>query len=240
MHNAQSHHAPPRANSSTTVSFPRHRPGAEEHFLEQNPWANPRHPAHHQQRMHRQVSGLSRAATPTSTPAGQRRVGDLIEPQGSASTIAEPQSGPSPSMAPTPATGEASNPVQSGRNSKMNERSVDSTPSRVVNGGLLDSTPANLALQDSSRAKADKRSSPSLLRNMSINSQTPSAVPKPLPFIHTDSSAPGIRTSTPSRYPVIKAEDANVRSRHSPIPHQFHGAAPVSTVCSGQLSGFTA
>ncbi|CAF9937790.1 MAG: hypothetical protein ALECFALPRED_007392 [Alectoria fallacina] len=240
VHNAQSHHAPPRANSSTTVSFPRHRPGAEEHFLEQNPWANPRHPAHHQQRMHRQVSGLSRAATPTSTPAGQRRVGDLIEPQGSASTIAEPQSGPSPSMAPTPATGEASNPVQSGRNSKMNERSVDSTPSRVVNGGLLDSTPANLALQDSSRAKADKRSSPSLLRNMSINSQTPSAVPKPLPFIHTDSSAPGIRTSTPSRYPVIKAEDANVRSRHSPIPHQFHGAAPVSTVCSGQLSGFTA
>lgn len=238
--NAQNHHAPLRANLPATASFPRQRPGAEEHFLEQNAWANPQHPAHHQQRIHRQVSGLSRAATPSSTPAGQRRVVDLTEPQGSASTIAEPQSGPNSSMAPTPATGEAPRPVQSGRDTEMSESIVDSTPSRVVNGSLLDSTPANLALQDSSRAKADKKISPSLLKNMSIDSQTPSALPKPLPFMHTGGSTPGIRTSTPVRYPVIKAEDAKVGSRNSPISHQFHGAAPVSTASNRKLNRFAA
>ncbi|KAF6236549.1 hypothetical protein HO173_005330 [Letharia columbiana] len=233
--NAQSHHAALRANLSATASFPRQRPGAEEHFLEQNPWANPQHPAHHQQRMHRQMS-----ATPSFTPAGQRRLVDLTEPRGSASTIAEPQSGPSSSMAPTPATGEASKLVQSGRNPEMSEIIVDSTPSRVVNGSLLDSTPANLAMQESSRAKATKKDLPSLPKNMSTDSQTPSALPKPLPFMHTGGSAPGIRTSTPVRYPVVKAEDATVGSRHSPIPHQFHGAAPVSTASNGQMNRFAA
>ncbi|KAL9069800.1 MAG: hypothetical protein Q9161_005259 [Pseudevernia consocians] len=234
--NAQNHHAALRANLSATASFPRQRPGAEEHFLEQNPWANPQHPAHHQQRMHRQVSGL----TPSSTPAGQRRLVDLSEPQGSASTIAEPQSGPNSSMAPTPATGETSKPVQAGRKPEMSESIGDSTPSRVVNGRLLDMTPANLALQDSSSAKAEKRSSPSIPRNLSIDSQTTNALPKPLPFMHTGGITPGMRTSTPVRYPIIKAEDANVGSRHSPIPHQFHGAAPVSTASNGQMNRFAA
>lgn len=236
--NAQNHHAALRANLSATASFPRQRPGAEEHFLEQNPWANPQHPAHHQQRMHRQVSG-PRAAAPSSTPTGQRRLVDLAEPK-SASTIAEPQSGPSSSMAPTPATGEASKLLQSGRHSEMSDRIVDSSPSRVVDGTLLDSTPANLALQSSSKAKAEKRESPSLLKNKSIDSLTPSTLPKPLPFMHTGGLTPGIRTSTPIRYPVIKAEDPKVGSRHSPIPHQFHGAAAVSTASNGQMNRFTA
>lgn len=141
-------------------------------------------------------------------------------------------------MAPTPATGEAPRPVQSGRNAEMSESIVDSTPSRVANGSLLDPIPANLALQDSSRAKADKKSSPSQLRNMSVDSQTPSALPKPFPFMHTGGTTPGIRTSTPVR--VVKAEDANVGSRHSPITHQFHGAAPVSTASNGKLNRFAA
>lgn len=233
---AHNHHPSLRANLSATANFPRQRPGAEEHFLEQNPWANPQHPAHHQQRMHRQVSGL----TPSSTPAGQRRMVDLTEPQGSASTIAEPQSGPNSSMAPTPATGEASETVQAGRNPEMSERIADSTPSRVANGSLLDSSPANLALQDSSRAKVETKDSPSLPGNISMDGQTSGALPKPLPFMHTGGSTPGIRASTPIRYPVVKAEDANVGSRHSSIPHQLHGPAPVSTASKGQMNRFTA
>lgn len=232
------HHPALRANLSAAASFPRQRPGAEEHFLEQTPWANPQHPAHHKQRMYGQVSGLSRTATPSSTPAGQRRLVDLTEPQGSTSTIAEPQSGPNSSMAPTPATGEASKPLHSGRNSKISEGILDSTPSRIVNGSLLDSTPASLALQDNSRARAERKSSPSLHRNMAMDGQTPSALPKPLPFMHTGGSIPGSRTSTPVRYPIIKAEDANIGSRHSPIPHQFHGAATVSTASNGQMERF--
>lgn len=237
---AQNHHPALRANLSAAASFPRQRPGAEEHFLEQNPWANPQHPAHQQQRIYRQVSGLSRTATPSSTPAGQRLV-DLTETQGSASTVAEPQSGPSSSMAPTPATGEASRPGQHPRVvSEMSESIVDSTPSRVVNGSLLDSTPAKLALQDGSRARADKSSASTLHGIMSMDGQTPSALPKPLPFMHTAGSTPGNRTSTPVRYPVIKAEDANVGSRHSPMPHQFAGAKPVGTASNGQLNRFAA
>ena len=226
---------------SATTSFHRQRPGAEEHFLEQNPWANPQHPAHHQQRLHRQVSDLSGAATRSSTPAGQRRVVDLAEPQGSASTIAEPHSGPNSSVAQTPATGEAPKLVQSRQKSEMSESVVDSTPSRVVSGKFLDSMPAHLALQDSSSAKTgNNKTSPSLARNMPIDSRTPSVLPKPLPFMHTGGSTPGFRTSTPVRYPVIGAEDASVGSRQSPISHQFHGATPVITASDGRVNRFAA
>ena len=187
--------------------------------------------------MHRQASGLSAAASRSSTPAGRRRLVDLADPHGSASTIAEPQSGPNSSIVQTPATGEASKAGQSGRKFGMSESIVDSTPSRVMNGGLLDSTPAYL---DSSSAKAGNKKSPSLPKAKSIDSQTPSVLPKPLPFMHTGGSAPGFRTSTPARYPVIGAEDATVGSPHSPIPHQFHGAAPVSVASDGQVNRFVA
>ena len=190
--------------------------------------------------MHRQASGLSGAASRSSTPAGRRRLVDLAEPQGSASTIAEPLSGLNSSVAQTPATGEASKLGQSGRKSELSESVVDSTPSRVVNGSLLDSTPANLALQDSWSAKAGSKNSPSLPRHMSIDSQTPNVLPKPLPFMHTGGSAPGFRASTPTRYPVIGPEDANVGSRNSPIPHQFHGAASVSVASDGHVNQFAA
>ena len=229
---AQNHHAALRANLSATTTFHQHRPGAEKHFLEQNPWANPQHPAHHQQRLHRQVSGLSGAATRSSTPAGQRRVVDCAEPQGSASTIAEPHSGPNSSVAQTPATGEASKLVQSRRKNEMSESVADSTPSRVGNGNFLDSIPAHLALQDSSSGKAGNKNSPSLTRNIQIEHRTPGVLPKPLPFMHTGGS-------TPVRHPVIGAEDANVGSRHSPIPHQLHGATPIST-SDGRVNRFAA
>ena len=186
--------------------------------------------------MHRQASGLSAAASRSSTPAGRRRLVDLAEAHGSASTIAEPQSGPNSSIAQTPATGEASRAGQSGRKFGTSESIVDSTPSRVLNGGLLE-TPAHL---DSSSAKAGNKKSPSLPRAKSIDGQTPSVLPKPLPFMHTGGSAPGFRTSTPAHYPVIGAEEANVGSPHSPIPHQFHAAAPVSVASDGQVNRFVA
>lgn len=228
---AQNHHPAPRANLSATTSFPRQRPEAEEHFLEQNPWANPQHPAHHQHLMQRQI-------TPSVTPAGQRRLVDLTEPHGSASTIAEAQSGPDSSLAPTPAAGEASKSAHSGRDLEMRENVVDSTPTRRMNGSLVDLSLANAAVRDGSRAKTDTKSSPSLPRNMSTDSQTPNALPKPLPFIHIGGSTLGNRTSTPGRYPIIKAEDANGASLHSPIPHHFHGPAAVSIASNGQLNRF--
>ena len=176
--------------------------------------------------MHRQVSGLSGAVSRSSTPAGQRRLLDLAEPQGSALTIAEPQSGPNSLMAPTPTL------MQSGRKSEMNDGVVDSTPSRVVNGSLLDS---NLAWE----CKTDTRNSPTLPKNLSMDRQTPNVLPKPLPFTQTGASTPGFRMSPPVRFPVIKAEDVSVGSRHSPVPHHFHGGAtPASTASDGRTNRF--
>ena len=241
-HTSQNHRPALRTNMSGTAGFSRQRPAAEEHFLEQNAWANPQHPSHHQQRqhMHRQVSALSRAATPASTPAAQKRVIDLTEPQGSASTIAEPPSGPSSSVGPNSVNDKASKDPQLGQYRAVGDKVGESTPSRIV-GVPLEATQENSAFPGHSAekgkgpqsAKSD-HSQPSLQRNKSQESQTPNAIPKPLPFMHTggSTSTPGIRTSTPMRYPAIKAEDASQLQRRS--PHQYHSPSAVTTVGSGQ------
>ena len=242
-HTSQNHRPALRTNLSGTAGFPRQRPAAEEHFLEQNAWANPQHPSHHQQRqhMHRQVSALSGAATPTSTPAAQRRVIDLTEPQGSASTIAEPPSGPSSCVAVASTSDKASKDPHLGQYRAGGDKAGESTPSRVV-GVPIEATQENSVFpghtvekgKGPQSAKSDHSQSSSLQRNKSQESQTPNAIPKPLPFMHTGGSCstPGIRTSTPVRYPAIKAEDASQHQRRS--PHQYHSPAAMATVSSGQ------
>ena len=242
-HTSQNHRPALRTNLSGTAGFPRQRPAAEEHFLEQNAWANPQHPSHHQQRqhMHRQVSALSGAATPTSTPAAQRRVIDLTEPQGSASTIAEPQSGPSSFVALASGTDKASKDPQSRQYRAGGDKPGESTPSRVI-GVPVEVTQENSVFpghttekgKGPQSVKSDHSQSSSLQRNKSQESQTPSSIPKPLPFMHTggSSSTPGVRTSTPVRYPAIKAEDASQHQRRS--PHPYHSPAAVASVGSGQ------
>ena len=241
-HTSQNHRPALRTNLSGTAGFPRQRPAAEEHFLEQNAWANPQHPSHHQQRqhMHRQVSALSGAATPASTPAAQRRVIDLTEPQGSGSTIAEPHSGPGSSVALTSATDKASKDPQSRQYRAVGDRPGESTPSRVI-GVPIEATQENSVFpghtsekgKGPQSVKSDHSQSSSLQRKNSQESQTPNAIPKPLPFMHTggSSSIPGVRTSTPVRYPVVKAEDASQHQGRS--PHQYHSPAAVATVGSG-------
>ena len=241
-HTSQNHRPALRTNMSGTAGFPRQRPAAEEHFLEQNAWANPQHPSHHQQRqhMHRQVSALSGAATPTSTPAAQRRVIDLTETQGSASTIAEPHSGPSSAVALNSATDKASKEPQSRQYRAIGDKPGESTPSRVVgvpieaaqdNSVFPEHTTENGKVQS---IKSDHSQSSSLQRNKPQDRQTPNAIPKPLPFMHTggSSSTPGVRTSTPVRYPAIKAEDGSQHQRRS--PHPYYSPAAVATVGSGQ------
>lgn len=232
---------------STTSNFPRQRFGADEHFLEQNPWANPQHPSHHQQlQLHQQVSGLSRTATPSSTPAAQRRVVDLTEPQGSASTIPDYPSGPNSAMAATHATGESVNLGQPSLVYAVNNHLHETTPSRITvtsKEGIAAIPGPFDASRDrgkgSQSSKLDQSHSPSLLRHSAQDTQTSKALPKPLPFLQTgggSSSTPGPRTSTPGRYPIVKAEDQGHVSRHSPMP-QYH-TPPVSTVANGQLNRF--
>lgn len=80
------------------------RPGAEEEFLEQTPWANPQHPVHQQHLQQIQQHTLSDQprATSFTTPAAQRRAVDVNAPNGSASTIPENISNANSSAANTP------------------------------------------------------------------------------------------------------------------------------------------
>ncbi|KAL4872197.1 hypothetical protein BDV12DRAFT_193643 [Aspergillus spectabilis] len=81
----------PRAAPMSSISSNAYHTSAEEAFLEQTPWANPQHPIHQHQHLHRsqnRVLDSSRAPT-FATPAGQMRMVDVNAPNGSASTIAE-------------------------------------------------------------------------------------------------------------------------------------------------------
>lgn len=185
--------------------------------------------------MHRNVSALSRAATPSQTPAAQRRVVDLTEPQGSASTIAESQSGPSSSMAATPATGEVVRPGQVDQRQAIADKLIDSTPSRTT-GASIEFMPSHDKGKTAESSRTDKNNSPALGR-LAQEVHTPNALPKPLPFFATGGSTTGNRASTPGRYPVIKAEDASQLPRHSSMPHQYNVPPAVP---SGQVNRFTA
>ena len=92
--------------ATSLSNLARQRPAAEEQFLEQNPWANPHHPAHHQNinTVHRQLSLHSRPLSPFATPAAQRRTVDANALIGSASTIVALPSAQTSSMAPTPSS----------------------------------------------------------------------------------------------------------------------------------------
>lgn len=242
-----------RVNPSATASFPRPHAVVEEHSFEQQAWANPlshpRHPVHQQQRqqLHRNVSALSRVGTPSQTPTAQRRVVDLTEPQGSASTIAEPQSGPSSSMAATPATGEVAKLGKVEQRQAIGDKFIDSTPSRVKEAPMELTPPDVSQLIGVNKGKAidpskiERHYSPTVGR-MPQEAHTSNVLPKPLPFMSTGgpSSINGNRASTPVRYPVIKAEDGGQIPRHSSMPHQYHTASVVSTVPSGQMNRFTA
>ncbi|KAL5337819.1 Sds3-like-domain-containing protein [Aspergillus crustosus] len=81
----------PRGPPMLSISSNAYHTSAEEAFFEQTPWANPQHPFHQHQHLHRTQNRLidsSRAST-FATPAGQMRMVDVNAPNGSASTIAE-------------------------------------------------------------------------------------------------------------------------------------------------------
>ena len=73
---------------------------AEEQFLEQTPWANPRHPIHN--RINRQFSDQQNSTSIFATPATQKTTMDANATNGSASTIPENLSAQASSALNTP------------------------------------------------------------------------------------------------------------------------------------------
>lgn len=233
-----------RANSSSaTAGFPRQKPAAEERFLEQTPWANPQHPAHHQQHhsLQRQMSNLSRPASPFSTPVGQRRAVDLNLAHGSASTIAEPQSGPSSSMAPTPITGEQM--VKSGRLSQafLADSKSSTTPSRLIEkpskgpmSGSIGPELPNDKFHALPFGITERSGASSSLKNPSQN--VPKDIPKLLPLKEGMplSSPSNLPTSLQIQYPVIKDEESTRPPRRSPALNHYEPPDSRETATNGQ------
>lgn len=170
---APSHRAPSRKSAparSMPLAISEPNAAAEEQFLENTPWANPRHPANNStlnRATSQQQSAQPSLAHAYTTPAAQRQV-DLNALNGSASTIAENYSAPTSSAMNTPygmdrerhngsaANGPASNEKRKGQKTHSNHTTEDSQPSSVPNShprsvgatetGLYSATPISPTL----------------------------------------------------------------------------------------------
>ncbi|MCJ1263141.1 hypothetical protein MMC22_003011 [Lobaria immixta] len=233
--NVQSHPVPVRTNLSTLATYPRQKPAAEEQFLEQNPWANAQHPAHHQNNpFQRQASGLSRPGTPVATPAAQRRIVDRAGPQGSASTIAEPHSGPPSSVVVTPATGEKlARTIEDGLEvASDNLAALTQCKNLGISTNGAVSTPTAQGTLPSEKSRASTLGA--LIRSRT-SSGSRSRVPKtqavpegPAKSATTVNASASSRTasvppSTPVRY-IIKAEES-LHPPRQPASLQYHRPA---------------
>lgn len=207
----------PRPSLPLSASFSRQKSSTDERFLEQNPWANPQHPAHGH--LQRQRSAMSRPESPVITPAPQKRVIDLTAQQGSASTIAEPSSAQNSSAFPTPATGEEE-PTAKSRN---HVSKLHSTPIKAPKTVVLDDhdVPPKGTNLDNTKPPSTTLKQPqtnSLHRNPSPKASTPlngSSLSNPLSIPDgpvSFSVSPIPRFSTPR----VKVEE---RPTHSLLGH---------------------
>jgi len=229
----QAQPAEPRPSLPASSTFSRQRSVADEHFLEQNPWANPQHPAHSQ--LQRQRSAMSRPESPLITPVPQRRVVDLVGLQGSASTIPD---GPSSSMAATPATGE-----QQAKGAKPNGR----VGSNTYLLGMLAKAPdmqtedrAPLATTSGDHPKEQHRIA-STSRHSSqahshvkghphhLNSANPPALFESTPNLKANT------TTSPFEFPTVKAEEPTHSTHQSPLLHHYQTPTPISASATGQV-----
>ena len=225
--------AQPRPTLPASSNFARQRSAADERFLEQNPWANPQHPAHSQ--LQRQRSAVSRPESPLITPAPQKRVIDLTVLQDSASTIPD---GPSSSTKATPARGE-----QQIKASKSNHRNGS-------NAHPLDGlTKASDVHPEGRGSQAMARSNPR--KEQSNNTPTPNEHLRQ--DIHTKSSSHRFSTqnpfptldstlnhkvnipTSPPPFPTVKAEETMHGLHQSPLLHHYQTPTPVSAVANGQV-----
>ena len=222
----------PRPNLPASSSFSRQRSAADEHFLEQNPWANPQHPAH--SHLQRQRSAMSRPESPLITPAPQKRVVDLTSLQGSTSTIPD---GPSSSMAATPATGEnQAKGVKMGSRVGSNTHLLDMlarAPDMHTDNQVSHATASN----HDSKEQSTTISTP----HQPLQSHTHS---KPLPHhLNASSSLPLFESTsnlkanvTPPDFPIGKAEEPTHSLHQSPLLHHFPTPTSVSAVANGQVN----
>lgn len=237
-----------RTSTSSTAVLPRPRAFADEHFLEQNPWANPQHPAH----LHRQASVMSRTVSPLVGPAMQNRP---TEPGGNSQAVAtrlEPDSRPYLPSGLTPASGQQDGGL---RKAKL-DVGVGARP------GARTSTPNELLLPASENLTVGSENKRNRLERTKMPlTMTSEKVPSSgiggrqgqdshvkawrlNKMSHmTDSPNPGSASKLPaspsSRFPNIKNEDAVHFSDQSLAPQQYHHQVSVNHTANGPDPRFT-
>ena len=152
-------------------------------------------------------------------------------PQGSASTIAELQSGPSSSIAPTPATHEETAKVRQFYHPFLADSNASATPSRLaetsIKGPVPDLTASELPEKEIKAQQSGMLKRSDMPNTLNVPAQNTSDVlhdaPKQLPIkegMALDSSF-NMTQSPQTHYPVIKAEDIPQAPHSPPTLNQY-------------------
>lgn len=230
-----------RASLSANAVLSRPRHVADEHFLEQNPWANPQHPAH----LHRQASALSRTVSPLATPALQRRSTETTAGLKSASTVADAQKAVYSSTASTPATGSQEKGLKMtrlGLDAAAEHQAQTSTPSRLLPpdtdnaASMPKSQHSGLQKSHVSAMISSEKAHPSSAgRNQAQEIHMKPYVPKVPRRVDSPSSmpTPKLPSSPSARFPIMRADDMPRLPGRSPTPQHYHRPVPVNITANG-------
>ncbi|KAL8952076.1 MAG: hypothetical protein Q9222_001987 [Ikaeria aurantiellina] len=230
-----------RASLSAQAGLQRPKSTAEEHFLEQNPWANPQHPAH----LHRQASALSRTASPLAAPLLAKQPSESNLVSMSSSTPAEKRPRPKVSAAPI------SHTKQHTRNTNAVEDRIDAGLAQVPQAATSSKPPA--APNESQTPHPDTQSRHVMANKLSPFTTTERAntilsgrnqgseihvrpyIPKMLHRTDSPSSvaASKIPSSPSSRLPIIKAEDNPYLSVRSPTSQHYQRPVSMEVTTNG-------
>ncbi|KAL8734606.1 MAG: hypothetical protein Q9181_003158 [Wetmoreana brouardii] len=231
---------PPTLRTSLTANAVLQRPKAvaDEHFLEQNPWANPQHPAH----LHRQTSALSRTASPLAKPALSKRPAEASLGPRSSFAVAEAHPGRISSV--TGPQDRDSRATRPGYNARRDQDAPSNTPRRhppALTESLslpLDNQQSRLQRSKASPLTASEKSYPSTadrepIQEMHVRPYIPKVSLKTdSPSFASTVKLPTMGSPT-NRYPVIKAEDVVRLPGRSPTPQHYHRPISVNGAAIG-------
>ncbi|KAL8992308.1 MAG: hypothetical protein Q9169_007200 [Polycauliona sp. 2 TL-2023] len=227
-----------QASLSATAVLQRSKSVADEHFLEQNPWANPQHPAH----LHRQASGISRTASPMIVSATQKRPVDSSIETGSTPVSAGAPSGPRSAV--NTGSDRLDTETRSNKQRVHAESSRQpplSTPSKdmpvpkekQIGQGLGEA--GQLPKTKAPPLPASERPQP--LAAGRVPGQEINVRPY-MPRQTFQAHSPKAPISPSNRYPMIKAEDLARLPGRTPPPQQYH--PPVQVAVNGGIDRFAA
>ncbi|KAL8842706.1 MAG: hypothetical protein Q9170_000362 [Blastenia crenularia] len=239
-------HPPPlRASLSANAVLPRSDPVADEHFFEQNPWANPQHAAH----LHRQASGISRTASPLVTTASKKRPTEASGLPNEPSTLSEAVSRPHLPIGAGPATSQQDRGLKRMKLDFGAGAEADAYP-RTSHNVLSPSCGNQTTQPENHPGQLERPKMSSTIASDGIQGRHPASEMHVKPYIpkmarKADSPrslllGSKLPISPSSRFPNIKAEDISRLPGRSPTPQQYHRPVSVNVTAAGAGDRFAA